>query len=139
MNRRQLLPLCLALSLTGCGSRGPALPDAYPAKGQVLLAGGAPVAGGRITFAPKDPHRGIEAWGEIQPDGGFTLTTYKLNDGAVPGEYVVTLSPYSYKTGNLKVANAGRVPQRYAEAATSGLTVEVKPEENFFRLRLEER
>jgi hypothetical protein len=131
--------LALLLGLTGCGnSQGPAPEKAYPVKGKVLLANGEPVRSGRVILHPKDNPLGVECFGEIQADGSFQLTTYKLNDGAVPGHYIVTVTPFSYKTGNLKVSGAGLIPKRYTEAETSGLDVDIKPEDNVlppFQLR----
>jgi hypothetical protein len=129
---KQRLSLCLtaALLAAGCGSQGPALPEAFPVKGKVLLASGQPLRTGRVTFHPKDQTAGIEPFAEIQPDGSFTLTTYRLNDGAVPGRYVVTITPYSYKTGNLKVSKASQIPRRFWEKETSNLVIDIKAEDN---------
>jgi hypothetical protein len=49
----------------------------------------------------------------------------------VPGTYVVTISPFNYrsKTGSpTKVAGAGQIPARYGDAATSDLKVTIKAE-----------
>jgi hypothetical protein len=131
--------LALLLGLAGCSnSQGPAPEKAYAVKGKVLLANGEPVRSGRVTLHPKDNPLGVECFGEIQPDGTFQLTTYKLNDGAVPGHYVVTVTPFSYKTGNLKVSGAALIPARYQEAATSDLRADIKAEDNVlptFQLR----
>ena len=67
-----------------------------------------------------------EAFGEIQADGSFALTTNQRDDGAAPGTYLVTIEPYSYKTGHLRVLKPFPVPQRFWEAETSGLIIEVK-------------
>jgi hypothetical protein len=46
-------------------------------------------------FAPvakgSDVNPGKPAWGNIQSDGTFRLTTYKNDDGAVVGEHWVTI------------------------------------------------
>ena len=82
----------------GCsGSQGPPLPATVPAKGSVALPGGQPLKAGRVVLNPQDSG-GVEAFGDLKPDGTFTLTTYKQGDGAVPGHYIATISPYNYAT-----------------------------------------
>jgi hypothetical protein len=109
------------------------LPEAYPVKGKILLSSGQPLRSGRVVFHPKGQLAGVEPFAEIEPDGTFTLTTYKLHDGAVPGHYVVTVIPYSYKTGNLKMTGSSQIPSRYREKDTSPLTAEVKAEPNVLK------
>jgi hypothetical protein len=130
MTRRLYYFLSAVLLMAGCGNAAPELPAATPVTGKILLANGQPLRSGRVTFYPEGQVAGIEAFAEIQADGSYTLTTYKLNDGAVPGRYVVTVTPYSYKTGNLKVSDPSLIPQAYWEKDTSKLTAEVKAGEN---------
>jgi len=87
------LGLLLAVGgLTGGCSRAP-FPVA-PTRGVVLIDD-KPLPGGRIMFAPvaqgQDPNAGKPAFGDIQPDGSFQLTTFAHHDGAVVGEHWVTL------------------------------------------------
>jgi hypothetical protein len=127
----------LALAL-GCNSRRPALPQAYPVRGKVVLADGTPVRTGRVVFHPRDNPAGIEAFGDIRNDGSFDLTTYQLHDGAVPGAYVVTIDPFTYVKGNPEILPGNRIPRRYTETETSDLLAEVKAQDNAleaFRLR----
>ena len=82
----------------------------------------------------------MEAFGDVQPDGSFTLTSYKPHDGAVPGRYVATISPYNYAGpgGNPKpIADAARIPAKYLEAETSTLDVEIKSPDSSLQLRLD--
>jgi hypothetical protein len=126
LRRGSLIALTAAL-LSGCGSQGPAMPSSVPAKGVLLLPGGAPLAFVRVKFKPKDP-AGVEAFADTDKDGRFVLNTYKVGDGAVPGQYVVSIEPYDYKDRSgspKKNAAAGQIPRRYLEDATSDLTVEV--------------
>jgi hypothetical protein len=125
-----LLGLLFVLAGSGCSPSAPAVAKAYPVKGKVVLASGTPISAGRVHLHPRDNAMGVEAFGEIEKDGTFTLTTYAVRDGAVPGHYAVTVEPYSYKTGNLKLDKATRIPKRYWEPGTSDLTVEVTSQDN---------
>ncbi len=70
-------------SCWGCGGSSPgAIPKTYPVKGKVTYKGQALVRG-TVHFEPEGA--GKDGAGEIQPDGTYALSTYKANDGAVPG------------------------------------------------------
>jgi hypothetical protein len=130
MTRRAILLLFPLALLAGCTSQGPTLPATVEARGKVLLPDGRPLPGGRVTLNPQAATE-VEAFGDVNPDGTFTLTTYKPGDGAVPGTYVVTVSPFNYrsKTGSpTKIAAAGQIPARYGDAGTSGLKVTINPD-----------
>jgi hypothetical protein len=102
------------------------------------MANGMPLPTGRVTLHPKDNPGGVEAFGDVQKDGTFTLTTYKPNDGAIPGSYVVTLEPFCYESGNPTRIQDGLIPPRYQSTATSDLVVELKDGDNVlepFQLR----
>jgi hypothetical protein len=126
---KRLTALCPLLLLAGCTAQGPTLPTAVEAKGKILLPDGRPLPGGRVTLNPQAATE-VEAFGDVNPDGTFALTTYKPGDGAVPGTYVVTVSPFNFrsKTGSpTKVAAvAAQLPPRYGDAATSDLKVTIQ-------------
>jgi hypothetical protein len=134
---RGFAPLILfALFLTGCGGRTEYTPPkTYPVKGKVLSASGEVLKFGRVTFHPKNKDDPTEPWADINKDGIFTVTSFKHQDGAAPGQYVVTVEPYSYRTGNLEKRSAGSIPNRYQKAETSDLNVEIKPQDNTLELR----
>ena len=83
---RYLILSASIFSFSGCGPSGPA-----PVKvdGSVTL-GGKPVEGATVTFVSKSGGR--SASGKTDADGSFVLTTNSTGDGAVPGEYVVTIA-----------------------------------------------
>lgn len=130
MLRRHGCLLALLFPLAaGCGTTPTAPPKTYPVTGKVLLAGGEPLRGGRVTFSPQGA--GAEAVGEIQSNGTFTLTTFGKDQGAMPGKYKVSVSPFSYKTGNpVAVPQRDKVPQQYWETDTTPLEATIKPEAN---------
>ena len=65
-----------------------------PVHGKVTIDG-KPLFQGKVMFAPvakgDSVHAGRPAWGNIQSDGAFRLTTLKKDDGAVVGEHWVTI------------------------------------------------
>jgi len=74
----------MAFVVAGCGNR--------PSKvtGTVTLDG-TPVEGATVTFIPVDG-KARSASGSTSADGTFELTTFKDKDGALPGDYKVTVS-----------------------------------------------
>jgi hypothetical protein len=71
--------------LVGCG-------DAKPVKVQgAVTLDGKPLAGAMVTFLPFNEKQGRAAAGLTQADGSFRLTTGKIDDGALPGQYRVTV------------------------------------------------
>ena len=112
--------------VSGC-NRGPTM---LPVSGKVLY-NGKPLEFGSITFQPS---AGQPAGGEIHSDGSFTLSTYRLNDGAVVGLHKVRIACYeSQKPGAPKKPGEqtlGRllIPQNYTLFDQSGLTADVRPE-----------
>jgi hypothetical protein len=139
LRRSTILILVVSLlPLGGCTRQRPALPQPVPARGKVLLPSGQPLRGGRIQFNRLDPPN-VDAFGDVATDGSFTLTTYQPDDGAVPGRYVVTISPYNYKhkSGNpVKLESAAQIPAKYLEADTSKLEVEIADRENVLEVKL---
>ena len=88
------LVLLAALGLVaGCGDSTITQPSVstYPVEGKILLPDGKPLTEGEVRFLPVKPEVGREAAGKIKPDGTFTLTTYKPDDGAAEGEYNVSI------------------------------------------------
>jgi hypothetical protein len=82
--RSIVLAAASALCL-GCGSND--LP--VPVSGKVTV-NGVPVANAGIVFHPKDGN-GRPASAETAEDGTYRLTTFKSGDGALKGEYQVSL------------------------------------------------
>ncbi len=140
---RYLSSLCLFIALlmvSGCG--GDSGTATVKVKG-VVMAGGKAVEGAVITFYSKTG--GEAASGRTDAEGKFQLTTRKPNDGAVPGDYVVTVAKsgaeatvMSYdptKSGGMSpeyiasMKNAakppkeakGALPAKYASIKDSGL------------------
>ena len=121
--------LLAVLLCIGCGPRNnPHIEKTTPVSGMVTLANGSAVRGGLVTLHPKDATKG-ESRGTIGKDGRFTLGTYTVSDGAMPGQYTVTVEPIVYdKQGNLRPDKSLGIPPKYTSADSSDLTVEIKDE-----------
>jgi hypothetical protein len=76
-----LLP-ALLLTAAGCGGKG----KPVKVEGFVTLDD-KPLPGATVTFAPVG--EGRPASGRTDADGSFRLTTFRSDDGALPGEYKV--------------------------------------------------
>ena len=77
------------------------------------------------TKAPSD----IFPRGTVQADGAFALECYQLGSGAPEGEYVAVFD--WYVADEREPENAvNKLPERYADEATSGMPVTIKPGTN---------
>jgi hypothetical protein len=142
---------CVLLSaplflFAGCGGDGMAEP--VPVSGKIMYQG-KPVQDARVTFHWTGGPGGRSATGKTDAQGAFQLTTVSTNDGAVPGEYLVTVqkidpavaqadTSYDPETGEVgadygrmmmeaasgrpkKASNSTGVPPKYASAAESDI------------------
>jgi hypothetical protein len=121
------LAMLAIICLGGCGSGVKA--RLYKVTGTVKFADGQPVTSGTIYFDSNQ----FNAYGQIQPDGSFTLTTLRPNDGAPAGTYRVYLSGDLMGAGG----NPALVHTKYATGFTSGITEEVKPQANHFDITVD--
>src|SRR5437879_2500526 len=79
------------LTLPGCGD-GRNLSKVYPVSGKILV-NGQPAKDCLITLNPTAPPKSgapVTPTGYTDDNGSFQITSYANNDGAPPGEYVVT-------------------------------------------------
>lgn len=89
---------CLAL-INGCGGADDSnRPTRVKTSGTVTHKG-QPVEGATVLFAPAEG-QGHAATGLTDSQGRFRLTTFLANDGAVPGNYKVTISKFDMSTAN---------------------------------------
>lgn len=115
---RSLIILTLAtacLQALGCGENRP---ERVPVSGRVLIDG-EPLEQGFIQVVPEGERAATAQLGE---GGRFALTTFKDKDGCVPGTHqVAVISNESQGPTAMK----WHAPKMYADASTSGLTLEV--------------
>jgi hypothetical protein len=129
----------------GCGSNG-----FHSVEGLVTLEG-KPIDGAVVSFSPKVPKVGSAAVGTTDKEGRFTLAPLTIGSaavGAAEGVYSVSISKAEADLGvwdipTDAVASAPKTVDvksslslAYANAATSGLTAEVKPGKNKFEFDL---
>ena len=107
-------------------------------KGKVTFNGKA-VPNGTVNFTPEGGG-GPSAMGDIQPDGSYSLTTYRKGDGAILGQHKVTIVAMEDMTNKLPEARnplpPAIVPEKYTSLATTDLKVEVKDQVNEVHLDL---
>lgn len=151
--KRVLNIFCLSLlylSLvcgTGCGHRDRGnLPDVYPVTGTVTMDG-KPVADAVLSFQLMDGTRG--AIGQTDSQGRYTLTTFHSEDGAVPGEYRISVMKFSTPPPDYPVRKSeddenyidfvpkNLLPKKYSDAQKSGLTATVDKERNVIDISLD--
>lgn len=110
-----------------CASCSPDFTRTVPAHGSVCFEDGSPVAGAGVELAIEVNARRINARGVTDLDGRFTLSTFRQDDGAVPGKHaVVVVAPPSYAGGDVtKAVTLARVPENYGAYTTSPLSVVV--------------
>jgi hypothetical protein len=135
LGRRRLWAVAGAvglLALAGCGGA-----DRYPVHGKLVYEDNEqPVSeldGFDVTFTSEALK--VSARGMIQPDGTFQLGTEKDNDGAPPGEYIVTLTQPVREPDRPFVGNPV-VDRYYEDPSKSDLKAVVKPEKNEFVFKL---
>jgi hypothetical protein len=137
--------ICL---LPGCGDDS-GLGKRYPVYGTVTYKD-SPVEAGRISFLPVDSKNADQraAAGEIT-NGSYSLTTHTDGDGALPGDYFVTIESKLVDNSKVletvkKYGGGGRqddvakasakaknlIPGKYQLAETSKLKATVKAESN---------
>lgn len=126
------------LTASGCGRSD--RPAVAPVQGKVLYRG-KPLEFGAVLFQPP---AGAPASGQIQPDGTFRLSTYGTNDGAAVGTHKVSISCFESQRPDAPPPDPNTepslgkplVPAKFLSAETSGLTAEVKADNEPFVFEL---
>jgi hypothetical protein len=155
------LAACGLANIAGCSDR----PRTVPVHGVLTWSDGKPISGATIRFVPL-AQGGREANGFTNKDGDFTLASYSVDDGAVPGEYAVCVikTPASaqgvappvgdpanpgkqqdltkamksfYEKGSHVPAAAGDpIPENYKNEKTTPLKCTVRPGEEKIQLKV---
>ncbi len=131
-----LLLVLLFPFVCACGS---GRPDTFATKGKVVFADGSPLAGGTIMFQSSGHGDQVfNARGLIKQDGTFQMTTFDSNDGAVAGEHKVLVREAAPASDFAPPsATAKLVDPRFMSFDTSGLTVNVKEENNDLTIKID--
>jgi hypothetical protein len=124
MGARICLVLVLLVFETACGSKPtPAPLTTYQVSGRVYL-NQKPLARALVVFHPLHKSEGTNprSYAQTDAEGKFSLSTFVPHDGAPTGKYRVTIHLQDEENGPV------RVPNRYGDPATSGITIEIKTE-----------
>jgi hypothetical protein len=121
--------LAAVAAFAGCSDEGAKAP-VFPVKGAVQFEG-EPASGAFVAFHPKTPAKpGEDAprpSAQVQPDGGFEVTTYTQGDGAPAGEYAVTvLWTKPITQGKEAVPGPNVIPSIYGSPDKTPLSVTIK-------------
>lgn len=139
-NRRHfvLVACCSLLSpVVGCGQSGP---EVVPVKGTITYGGGSWPKPGFLHFAAESGSNEANrpAVGQFDTEGRLTVTTFKDGDGLTPGKYRIGVISYETPPSKTELTfPKNYVPVRFQSAATSGLTVTVKPGQKVIALDLD--
>lgn len=121
-----------ALSLSGCGRAAKPWETVFKAEGQVQFRG-QPAPGATLILYPQDASVPAQVRPTATADaaGKFTLSTYSQADGAPAGEYRVAVVWHPLvNDGGGPVRGPNKLPAKYSQPDTSGLTVTIDPTEN---------
>ena len=143
VGRSIVVALALAVSGAGCGQ--PKFKTTYPVQGHVLF-NGKPIGGVKVVLLSVDDKddQPVRPTGTVDESGRFVLSTYANGDGAPAGSYKVTVvTPLPEPKGQAgqkplprQPEPTSKVPARYSNPDTSGLTVVVEPRENDLPINL---
>ena len=129
----------LLVFVIGCSGSGQ-FPETVPVSGTVTYKGN-PVPGIMITFLDADRDGSRPASGITDQSGHYRLTTFKANDGAIPGEKKVQINvvPPGDADSPVKFADPTvQIPKRYSNSEASGLTATVENQNTVVDLDLRE-
>jgi hypothetical protein len=111
----------IGLTSIGCGGG-----DWGYVQGVVTL-GGSPIGPGTLILEPADPESGIRAiTASFGEDGRFELKSGADEPGVPAGEYRVRI----FTDEQAAPTQPSKIPRRYSDYSTSGLTANVQPGDN---------
>lgn len=125
----------LVLVAAGCGGDGVKRLATVPAKGTITIDG-KPYGPGTISFLPQsgDPEKRKAAVAQADANGNFTVKSYGDQDGAVPGEYLITLTgelgkapPPATESAKIKIGDKGEEKLQIALKSTGGAGALLSP------------
>jgi hypothetical protein len=143
--------LCVACSwLAGCGGPKQGQMPTAQVTGQITYRG-APLGRGEVKFIPvQTSDKAVRvAYGTLDEQGRYRLGTYGQGDGAILGDYQVTLEARDEMPGGVgkrKTAHGfvpaqqpkSLIPERYADPAKSALTAHVAAGSNTLNFDLKD-
>ncbi len=129
--------MLMAAMLAGCGTRGP---KTVPVDGSITFDGTAEwPTGGELYFLPIQAAEGFPkrpGTAEFDERGRFTVTTFKPDDGLLPGTYQVQVNSWKVRPTERKPQGVSFVPQRFRDPTTSGIEVTVDPKQHICEMSI---
>jgi len=118
----------LVFLLVGCGRSAT---TTYPVSGKVLDANGKPAVNAMVMFhpVPANPDVKNPPIGRVDEQGDFRLTSFVKDDGAPPGDYVVTIEWRPLKKTPFSPEPDDLLAGRYRNPAKSTLRAKVNEAE----------
>ncbi|HZN33350.1 MAG TPA: hypothetical protein VFB80_06000 [Pirellulaceae bacterium] len=123
--------IALALpALAGCGNEAQRTP-VFKTVGSITFRN-QPAVGAFVVLHPKGATAGTpRPTAHVKADGTFEATTFETADGAPLGEYIVTVQRRKLvKQNGDWTPGPNLIPDRYADPATSHLTIRIAEGEN---------
>lgn len=123
MNSKPLrgIGIGLLVACLGCGPDHDY--DLAPVHGVVTI-NGKPLPAGRVQFAPVAASGALKSgkpgFGDIEPDGSYTISTYGHEDGAVAAEHWVTIINTQKEAVGGLLLGASRVKVPIRQTVASG-------------------
>ena len=128
----QFIPLLFfPLLAAGCGDSVSRL-KTHPVEGFVHFEG-RPLPGAFVVLHPKGlaDKKVLPAHAKTDAAGKFKASTYDANDGAIAGEYSVTVEYQELvKTDDGIVAGPNLLPPKYASASTTDVIIRIAEGDN---------
>lgn len=146
--QRLLVIAMLACGTGGCGGEKPGRGTTADVNGRVTYRG-VPLVNGDIKFIPVQAANEVRvAYGTLDDEGRYRLSTYEQNDGAILGDYRIVVEACNQlpveearRAAMLGGANGqpkSLIPRRYGDPNTSGLTASVKSGQNTLDIDLKD-
>jgi hypothetical protein len=116
--------LAFAVAVFACAASG-CNGGRYPVTGKVNYADGSPMSEGMVICEMRDGEKIIQARGNLESDGSFSLGTDSPGDGVLPGKYRVLVVGRQLSEREAETM-LPFIDSKFTSYETSGIELEVK-------------